>query len=120
MMNKKYLSRKEIVGKQVIDSKAMILGKVTELSFDLAARDIGLTIETKDGTEINVSSSDMSSVGDVILLKRTFSEVETPNVIEKAPPPPPPQPAKLGLCSVCGYQNEKTSKFCIKCGAKMS
>ena len=119
-MNKKYLSRKEIVGKQVIDSKAMILGKVRELSFDLASRDIGLTIEPKDGTEFTVSSSDMSSIGDVILLKRTLSEVETPEVVEKASPPPPSQPTKLGLCSVCGYQNDKTSKFCIKCGAKMS
>jgi sporulation protein YlmC with PRC-barrel domain len=127
-MSKKYLSRKEIVGKQVIDSKAMILGNVKELSFDLETRDIGLTIETKDGNEINVSSSDMRSIGDVILLKKTRSEVETQDVVEtkeiveKIPPPPPPspQPAKPGLCSVCGYQNEKTSKFCIKCGTKMN
>ena len=120
-MSKKYLSRKDIVGKQVIDSEANILGNVKELSFDLETRDIGLTITTKNGKEVNVSSRDMSSIGDVILLKRTLSEVETPNVVEKAPsPPPPPQPAKPGLCPVCGYQNEKTAKFCIKCGAKMS
>lgn len=120
-MSKKYLSRKDIVGKQVIDSEAKILGNVKELSFDLETRDIGLTIETKNGKEVNVSSRDMSSIGDVILLKRTLSEVETPKIIKKAPstPPPPPKPSKLGLCNGCGYQNEKTAKFCIKCGAKM-
>jgi sporulation protein YlmC with PRC-barrel domain len=121
-MSKKYLSRKDIVGKQVIDSKAMILGNVKELSFDLETRDIGLTIATKDGKEVNVSSSDMMSIGDVVLLKSTLSEVKTPKIVEKAasPPPPPPQPAKPGLCAVCGYQNDKKAKFCIKCGAKMS
>jgi sporulation protein YlmC with PRC-barrel domain len=120
-MSKKYLSRKDIVGKQVIDSEAMIQGNVKELSFDLEAKDIGLTIATKDGKEVNVSSSDIRSIGDVILLKRTLSEVETPKIDEKTPstPPLPPQPAKPGLCAVCGYQNEKTAKFCIKCGAKM-
>jgi sporulation protein YlmC with PRC-barrel domain len=121
-MSKKYLSRKDIVGKQVIDSEAMILGNVKELSFDLETRDIGLTIATKDGKEINVSSNDMRSIGDVVLLKKTLNEVETPTVVEKAPTPstPPPPPVKPGLCAVCGYQNDPKAKFCIKCGAKMS
>lgn len=120
-MSKKYLSRKDIVGKQVIDSKAMILGNVKELSFDLGTRDIGLTITTKNGKEVNVSSRDMRNIGDVILLKKTLSEIETPKVTKKADfHPPPVKSVKPGLCAVCGFQNEKTAKFCIKCGAEMS
>ena len=120
-MSKKYLSRKDIVGKQVIDSEANILGNVEELSFDLETRDIGLTITTKKGKEVNVSSKDMRRIGDVILLKKSLIEIETPKVVEKAPSPPMPvKSLKPGLCAVCGFQNEKTAKFCIKCGAEMS
>ena len=121
-MSKKYLSRKDIVGKQVIDSQAKILGNVTELSFDLETRDMGLTITTKKGKEINVSSGDMSSIGEVILLKRSLGEIEIQKVIKKAPSPPPTpplQPAKQGLCAVCGFQNGKSAKFCTKCGTKI-
>jgi len=114
MTRKKYLSRENIVGKQVIDSKAMIVGSVKDLSFDLEAKDIGLTITTKDGKEVTVLSGNMESVGDVVLLKKTIEQLEAPKVVEV----PPPTPAKPGLCAVCGYQNDPTAKFCIKCGAK--
>ena len=127
-MGKRYLSRDNIVGKQVIDSKAMILGSVKDLSFDLETKDIGLTITTKDGKEVTISSGEMGCVGDVILLKKTLEQLEAPEVVEEIPPPqpkvvekapPPPPPPKPGLCAVCGYQNDPASKFCIKCGTKL-
>ncbi len=34
----------------------------------------------------------------------------------QATPQPPTTP---GLCSACGYQNDATSAFCIKCGTKL-
>ena len=73
----------------------------------------------------NLQESDtnnfVSEVNDVILLKKTLSEIETPKVTKKADfHPPPVKSVKPGLCAVCGFQNEKTAKFCIKCGAEMS
>ena len=126
-MEKKYLSRENIVGKQVIDYKAIIIGTVKELSFDFKAKDIGLTITTYDGKEVNVSSDDLRTVGDVLFLKKTAKLVEAPKaigpkkpkVVKKASSSPSPKPSKAGLCSMCAYQNESTAKFCIKCGTAL-
>jgi sporulation protein YlmC with PRC-barrel domain len=116
-MEKKYLSKDDLVGKKVIDSEAMIIGSVKDLSFNLEAKDIGLTITVKDGREITVSSGDMICVGDVVLLKKTLKQIEAPKAVEKVQHPPPK--AKQGLCAVCGWQNDSNAKFCIKCGAKL-
>jgi sporulation protein YlmC with PRC-barrel domain len=114
-MKKRYLSRDDIVGKQVIDSKAMIVGSVKDLSFNFDAKEIGLTITQKDGKEVDVASSDIGCVGDVILLKKTLQESGAPEEPKKIAPPSP-----AGLCAVCGFQNDQNAKFCIKCGAKLS
>lgn len=119
-MAKKNFSRDEIIGKQVIDVNAMIIGSVKDLSFDLEAKDIDLVVTAKDGKELTLSSSDMSSVGDVILLKKTLEQIKAPKVIEKkVVDKVTPPPAKLGLCAGCGYQNDTTAKFCIKCGGQL-
>jgi sporulation protein YlmC with PRC-barrel domain len=128
-LEKKYLTRDKIIGKQVIDSKATIMGTVKDLSFDLVAKDFSLLIKAKTDKEITVDSKNVKVVGDVILLTVAAETFETPvasatPTTPKAspsvtPPAKPSPPRTPGLCSGCGFQNESTSKFCIKCGSKI-
>ncbi|KON28133.1 hypothetical protein AC480_04190 [miscellaneous Crenarchaeota group archaeon SMTZ1-55] len=122
-VDKKYLTRDKIIGKQVIDAKAMIIGTVRDLAFDLVAKDFSLLVTTQDKDEIKVESDNVVVIGDVILLKTTTAPPEAPETPEAPPTPsPPPKPSKPtapGLCPECGYQNEASNKFCIKCGSKL-
>jgi sporulation protein YlmC with PRC-barrel domain len=131
MMDKKYLSRDKIVGKEVIDSNATIIGSVKDLALDLSSKNIALTILTKTGSDIIVGGDSIIVVGDVILLNKTIElskieNISTPDKPQAAPQPtvtPQPQPTVTppasGLCNLCGYQNDANSKFCIKCGHKL-
>jgi sporulation protein YlmC with PRC-barrel domain len=118
-LEKKYLTRDKIIGKQVIDSKAAIVGTVKDLTFNLVDGEIVLTVTTPEDTEIDVSSKSISSVGDLILLKKMIDAQEKPKVPSPAPLAEPPSTQTPGLCSECGYQNEPSNKFCIKCGSKL-
>ena len=138
-MEKNYLTKDKIIGKQVADTQAKIVGTVKDLSFDIVAKKIAITITTPDGDDINVESEAVKAVGDIILLSDTISELTKPtpapkpsastSVPEPSAPTPTaspkepisqdkPMPAK-GLCASCGFQNEPTNKFCIKCGSKI-
>ncbi len=138
-MEKNYLTKDKIIGKQVADTQAKIVGTVKDLSFDIVAKKIAITITTQDGDDINVESEAVKAVGDIILLSDTISELTKPTPAPKPSPstsvpepsaPTPtaspkepttqdkPMPAK-GLCASCGFQNEPTNKFCIKCGSKI-
>jgi sporulation protein YlmC with PRC-barrel domain len=131
-LEKKYLTRDKIIGKQVIDSKAKVMGTVKDLSFDLVAKDFSLIIKAEADKEITVDSKNVKVVGDVILLAVAAETFETPDPSatpatpatpeespSASPPAKPSPPRTLGLCSGCGFQNESSSKFCIKCGSKL-
>ncbi len=45
-----------------------------------------------------------------------ISKVETPQTV---PQTVPISPATQGICNVCGYQNDATANFCVKCGTKL-
>ncbi|MFH0896562.1 MAG: zinc-ribbon domain-containing protein [Candidatus Bathyarchaeota archaeon] len=138
-MENKYLSRDRVVGKQVIDSNAIIVGNVKDMSFNLASKSIALTVATKTATEIVIDGESIIVVGDVILVNKTIelplilkSEgvstpprlqvVNLPSSTTPIPVPtsiPAPTSANIGICSICGYRNDLNSKFCIKCGNKL-
>jgi sporulation protein YlmC with PRC-barrel domain len=138
-LEKNYLTKDKIIGKQVADTQAIIVGTVKDLSFDIVAKKIALTITTQDGEDINVESEAVKAIGDIVLLSNTISELTKPipepqpptstTTLEPSAPTPTespkepitqdkPTPAK-GLCASCGFQNEPTNKFCIKCGSKI-
>ncbi len=134
-MERKFLTKERLVGKQVIDLKAMVVGSVKDLSFDLEAKEIALTLTTKSGGDVTVMSSDITTVGDVILLNKAVDlptpPEPTPAPSEVKPTPTPTAPVapapeaptaprrEPGLCLVCNFQNDPFSKFCIKCGTKV-
>ena len=138
-MEKNYLTKDKIIGKQVADIQAKIVGTVKDLSFDIVAKQIAITITTKDGEDINVESEAVKAIGDIILLSNTIFELtkptpapqpSTPTTVPEPSAPAPPEPPKetttqdkpttaKGLCASCGFQNEPTNKFCIKCSSKI-
>jgi len=125
IVEKKLLSRDKIVGKQVIDSNGTILGTVKDITFDLAQSKMSITITDEKGKGTEISSDEVSAVGDVVLLKKprgteavAVSPTPTPPT-KPAPPPSAKAPTTPGLCPNCGYQNEAESRFCIKCGTRL-
>ncbi len=128
-VEKNYLTRDKIIGKQVIDAKGVIMGAVKDLAFDLVARDFSLIVQAEKKKEITVDSKSVKVVGDVILLSVTAETFETPAAPAPStpadaapagsPPAQPSPPQTPGLCAGCGFQNEANSKFCIKCGSKL-
>jgi sporulation protein YlmC with PRC-barrel domain len=128
-VEKTYLTRDKIIGKQVIDAKGVIMGTVKDLAFDLVARDFSLIVQANDETAITVDSKSVKVVGDVVLLAVTAETFEPPAAPAPStaaaaapsvsPPAQPSLPKTPGLCSGCGFQNEANSKFCIKCGSKL-
>jgi sporulation protein YlmC with PRC-barrel domain len=126
-MEKRYLSRDKIVGKQVVDSDGMIVGTIQDVGFDLKAKDIALHILTKTGEETVIPGNTIAAAGDVILLGRPLKPTQAPSMTQPTQPAPqqapapsqPPQPQAPGLCPSCGYQNDPSSRFCIKCGTRL-
>jgi sporulation protein YlmC with PRC-barrel domain len=124
MMEQKYLS-KDIIGKQVIDANAKIIGTVKDVSFDLAAKDINLIVSTKTGVDVVINVEDITGMDEVTLLSKPV-ELPAPKPQSASPADVSPSmaattttPVEPGFCGVCKYQNEADSNFCIKCGAKL-
>ncbi|MGC8849683.1 MAG: zinc-ribbon domain-containing protein [Candidatus Bathyarchaeia archaeon] len=125
-MEGNYVSYQAIIGKQVVDMKGALIGEVTDLAFDFKKPEIILRVKTKTRGEMEVPSSDILSVEDLILLKK---EVKLPKVeAEIAPPPtlpprPPeariPEPVPTIICPSCGAKAPSRAKYCPKCGNKL-
>lgn len=126
-MKKKFLSRDNIVGKQVINGNGIILGIVKDIAFDLPGGKISITVTDEKKKDTEITSDDISAVGDVVLMKRLekaevveVPQKPSPAVTQAAKTPPPfKAPASPGLCPNCAYQNEVKSHFCIKCGTRL-
>jgi sporulation protein YlmC with PRC-barrel domain len=135
-LEKKYLSRDKIVGKQVIDENGMNAGTVKDITFDLPGGKMFITMTDDKGKDTEISSDNVSAVGDVVLLTGSEKPVRSAIVSAKpltpsttgapttpvtsvTPPSSPKAPSSPGLCPNCNYQNEPDSHFCIKCGTKL-
>ncbi|MDQ1281461.1 MAG: hypothetical protein QG670_2726 [Thermoproteota archaeon] len=106
--NVKYLTRDDITGKRVIDSNAMIIGNVKDISFSL--------IVTADkGNDINIECNKIAAIGDLILIKLKEQPRTTFPTLSDS--------TTTGLCKNCNYQNEiyqeKAIRFCTKCGTRL-
>ncbi len=126
-MEKKFLSLEKIVGKQVIDGNGKILGTVKDIAFDLPRGKISITVTDEKNKDTEITSDDVSAVGDVILMKG-LEKAEVGDVSKKQPTATTQAaktstslkgPVSPGLCPNCAYQNEVESNFCIKCGTRL-
>lgn len=137
-MEKRFRARDGYVGKRVIDADGMIIGSLKDIAFDLGSKEIVFSVSTPAGTEVALSQSDVSAVGDVILVKSPTEtskppapvtptaptpSAPTPTAAVTYPKAPPPveeaKPSEPLICPKCGYRNEPTTKFCIKCGTRL-
>jgi sporulation protein YlmC with PRC-barrel domain len=97
---------------QGVDSKGAIIGSVKDLAINPTNNEVFLLIETKEGSNIEISLTDVSSIEDVILLAKSESESPTP--------PLPTQTAISTItCSTCGSSLPAHAKFCAKCGSQL-
>ncbi|MEM2122601.1 MAG: PRC-barrel domain-containing protein [Candidatus Bathyarchaeia archaeon] len=121
-----YVSYQAVIGKQVVDMRGALIGEVSDLAFDFKKPEIILRVKTKTKEGVEISSSDILSVEDLILLKK---EVKLPKVEAEAapsgviPPPPPeariPEPVPTIICPNCGGRAPSHAKYCPKCGNKL-
>jgi sporulation protein YlmC with PRC-barrel domain len=112
-----FVPTQKIVGMQVIDSKGSSVGTVKDIAVNVLEKKISLVVTTRARSDLDVPWEDITSIVDVVLLRK---EVETPKAPEvtqiPVPPPPPPGP---NVCPNCGTSAIPTAKFCAKCGTKL-
>jgi sporulation protein YlmC with PRC-barrel domain len=121
----KFMSRENMVRKQVIDAEGMVVGSVSDISVDIEAKKIVFNVNARSGAMLDIASEDVDQVGDVIILKTTLDpEVYEQKEDAEAKPgktagPAVSQPPEPNKCPKCKYVNDPSSKFCIKCGTKL-
>ncbi|MBS7644947.1 MAG: PRC-barrel domain-containing protein [Candidatus Bathyarchaeia archaeon] len=121
-----YISYQAIIGKQVVDMKGALIGEVGDLAFDFKKPEIILRVKTKTREEVEIPSSDVLSVEDLILLKkevklpRVEAEMAPPSTIQLRPPEARvPEPVPTIICPNCGARAPSRAKYCPKCGNKL-
>jgi sporulation protein YlmC with PRC-barrel domain len=102
----------KLTGMQVVNSKGAIIGSVKDLAINPTNREVFLLIETKEGGNIEISLTDVSSIEDVILLAKSKSEPPTPPLSTQTT-------AATIACSTCGSSLPAHAKFCAKCGSHL-
>lgn len=122
-----YVNCQALLGKQVVDIRGALIGKVSDVVFDFKKPEIVLRIRTRADETVEVTSSDIQSVKDLILLKREVklpkAKAEVAVARPSVPPPPPetsaPEPVPTIICPNCGAKAPSRAKFCPKCGNKL-
>lgn len=123
---KRFVKRGDVVGKQVVDNRALVVGSVRDLSFAIVGDSVELALAVEAGkTDVHIPWTEIQAIGDVVLLKVSRERLAPPSATPAAAAPvPPTQPGLPPLvieksCLECGYRNPPDAKFCIKCGKKL-
>jgi len=126
---RRYVKRGDVVGKQVVDNRALVVGSVRDISFAIVGDSVELALAVDAGkTELQIPWTEVQAIGDVVLLnvpRERPSPPPAPAVV--AAPAPPGQAPGAALpplvieksCLECGYRNPPDAKFCIKCGKRL-
>ena len=109
MSSLRLFHKEDVVGKTVIDSAGLTVGKVKDVMFNLNSVVI-LVVEKKDGTEMQVPLSKIVGLSEFVV---TRSESL-------------PQPASLAgasltgmggyQCKFCGHEMSPANIYCPSCG----
>jgi len=123
-----FFRREDVIGKTVVDANGKILGKVSDIGFDIKGN---LVIVIGEGDDQNyVFFSNIQAVGDVVILKTAGIETQetgaggghaaisgsNPTAQQHASQPPRHD---VIYCPECGHPNPVGSKFCENCGSKI-
>ncbi len=129
------LSLNSVLEKQVVDSSGEIIGSVKDIIVTIGGEkpEALLLIKNEEGKETQVSFTDVSAISEVVLLSKdmlsgkdfvkpagAFTAAEPKKVTTVPTPPPPPTVTATNKCPGCGFENRPDSKFCIKCGNKLT
>jgi len=97
-------------GMTVVDSKATLVGRVREVTFDTTKGPM-LIVET------TLPLSKVSVVGHFIQLSEPFESLRSEAPIERIAPTA--REVKETDCTTCGFENFPIARFCMKCGTKL-
>ena len=109
----KFVPAEHFSGMQIIDSKGMLVGNVKDVSVNFQERSLAFLVTAKNHKELEVPWEDVSTVEDVVLLKK---EIELPSEGEDAESVSPPTVQATLICPNCGTSAPGHAKFCPKCG----
>jgi sporulation protein YlmC with PRC-barrel domain len=115
-MASKFVPAQRFVGMQVIDSKGMLVGNVKDVSVNFHDRNMAFLVATKSHAELDVAWDDVSSVEDVVLLKK---DMELPKLQSESASPAPSVVQAVVICPNCGASAPGVAKFCPKCGRNL-
>ncbi|MEM3530504.1 MAG: PRC-barrel domain-containing protein [Nitrososphaerales archaeon] len=93
-MERKTITKEKIIGMQVINSEANLIGLVKDVSFAVGETKMYMVVELKDGKIQEFPWEDIQAVGDFVLLKPKPK-------IEVITPTPSTQTAQP-ICPTCG------------------
>jgi sporulation protein YlmC with PRC-barrel domain len=109
----------QFIGLQVIDTKGLLVGNVTDISLDFETKDISLKVTTKNKGEMDFGWEDIQSVEDVVLLKKQVEIPASPVEDKRQGSSGEQMVQALLICPSCGASSPARAKFCSKCGADL-
>lgn len=105
-----FVKREDVIDKEVFDLKGKRVGSVKDIAFTPSGK-MGLVISKPDKSEEVISMDNISSMGDIIVL-RAPAALETP----EAKPTAPLLAQKI--CPFCKHPNKPEYRYCIRCGKR--
>jgi sporulation protein YlmC with PRC-barrel domain len=123
-MSEKAVTKDNLVGMQVIDAEAKLVGTVKDVAFTIGKIGISLIVETKKGDTVNVGWDVIQAVGDYIVLQKSFGAKAPPQAAAPAVAPSPvpavaPAAQVQNVCPTCGgelkYIPQYQRNYCYKC-----
>jgi len=93
------ITKEKIIGMQVIDGEAHLIGVVKDVSFSIEGK-MFMVVEMKDGRAQEFPWEEIQAAGDFVLLKAKPKIGITPTVT--AAPAAPAAPTGQTLCPTCG------------------
>ena len=104
MQERKSVSRSKLPGMSVYNPDGVFVGTIKDLSLELGTGEIGVIVETKYKTEIEIPWSNIGAVGDIVILKEPV-EIKPPSK-----PPTTPKPSITPTTTVTPTEAKEAKK----------
>jgi len=93
-----HLTKEKLIGMQVVDGEARLIGEVKDVSFSIAEGKMFMVIQTKDGRIQESPWDEIQAANDFVLLKPKSKVAAVTPTVTAAPAAPTAQ----NLCPTCG------------------